>query len=63
MPTVSENVPRPIKAERPAARQIAWLARESIASAPQEAFEFAFRPSESLLHRFAFTSPKMLGFV
>ncbi len=36
-----------------AARQIVWPPRESIASAPDEAFEFAFRPSESLLHRFA----------
>ena len=34
---------RPVKAARPAVRQIAWLRRESIASGPQEAFELSFR--------------------
>ena len=29
------------------------MSRKSIASTPDEAFEFAFRPSESLLHGFA----------
>src|ERR1700737_2544548 len=44
---------QPVKAARPAARQIAWLPRESIASAAHEAFELAFRPGQRLLHRFA----------
>jgi hypothetical protein len=51
--TLDDGVHAPVKAARPAARQIAWLPRESIASAPHEAFALAFRPGERFFHRLA----------